>query len=220
MRGTLAMVPAFVLTMVVEVVVIVTTEISQAELWATSILLFWALYGVSAMVLTWHAFGRVPAEELERRILATAPPEGRARRALWAWFGGGAVSWALTGSTIAVIAVVYLALNPAIASSPFVSWSAVAAIASAWAVTSTAYAVRFARENVERGGADFPGEGRPAFTEYVYLAVQLGTTFSSSDVTITSSSMRRVVIGNSVISFAFNTVIVALFVSVLISRVG
>ena len=218
-RGLAAFVPAFLATMALEALIIVTTEVSVLELGTTSVLAFWTFYGVSAIFLTWRAFGRLTAAELERRLRATAPPEGRWRQVLWATLGGGAVSWALTGSTIAVVAVVYLALNPSLASSPLVSWSAVAAIAASWAVTSTAYAVRFARENVARGGLDFPGGNRPTLTEYVYLAVQVGTTFSGSDVEVTTPAMRRVVTGNSIISFAFNTVIVALFVSVLISRV-
>jgi uncharacterized membrane protein len=219
-RGTVAMIPAIVLTFVVEIVLIATTEITLGQLYATVILLFWAIYAMTVIFLTWRAFGALSPDELERRLVATAPPTGRGRRMLWALFGGGAVSWALTGSVIAVVAVVYLALNSDVASSPFVTWTAVAAIAASWAVTATAYAVRIARENAVRGGADFPGDGHPAFTEYIYLAVQIGTTFSSSDVSITSTRMRRVVTGNSIISFAFNTVIVALLVSVLITRIS
>jgi uncharacterized membrane protein len=219
-RGTVALIPAMVLTFVIEIVLIVTTDITLSQLYATVILLFWVIYAVVLIVLTWRAFGALSPEELDRQLVATAPPSGRWRRMLWALFGGGAVSWALTGSVIAVIAVIYLALNPDVASSPFVTGTAVLAIAASWAVTTTAYSVRIARENALRGGADFPGDGRPTFSEYVYLAVQIGTTFSSSDVSITSTRMRRVVTGNSIISFAFNTVIVALLVSVLITRIS
>lgn len=219
-RGTVAMVPALLITFAIEIVLIAATEITLGQLYATVILLFWAIYAVTVILLTWRAFGSLSTAELERRLVATSPPSGRWRRMLWSLFGGGAVSWAITGSLIAVIAVIYLALNPEVASSPFVTWNAVAAIAASWAVTTTAYAVRIARENALRGGAEFPGDGHPAFTDYVYLAVQIGTTFSSSDVSITSTRMRRVVTGNSIISFAFNTVIVALLVSVLITRIG
>ena len=219
-RGTVAMIPAMLLTFVVELVLIIATEITLGQLYATVILLFWTIYAVSVILLTWRAFGSLSSDELDRRLASTAPPSGRGRRMLWALFGGGAVSWALTGSVIAVFAVIYLALNPGVASSPLVTWTAVAAIAASWAVTTTAYAVRIARENAIRGGADFPGDGHPTFTEYIYLAVQIGTTFSSSDVSITSTRMRRVVTGNSIISFAFNTVIVALLVSVLITRIS
>jgi uncharacterized membrane protein len=219
-RGTTAMAPALILTFLVEVALILTTDISVVQLYATVILLFWTIYAICVVLLTWRTFGSLSPDELGRHLAATAPPTSRWRRLTWSVFGGGAVSWALTGSVIATIAVVYLALNPDVASSPFVTWTAVAAIAASWAVTTTAYAVRIARENTARGGAQFPGGEAPAFTEYLYLAVQIGTTFSSSDVDVTTSRMRRVVTGNSIISFAFNTVIVALLVSVLITRIG
>jgi uncharacterized membrane protein len=219
-RGTTAMGPALLVTFLVEVLLILTTDMTLLQLYATVILLFWTLYAVSVVLLTWRTFGSLSPDELTRHLAATAPPTSRWRRMVWSTLGGGAVSWALTGSVIATIAVVYLALNPDVASSPFVTWTAVAAIAASWAVTTTAYAVRIARENTARGGAEFPGDEAPAFTEYLYLAVQIGTTFSSSDVDITTSRMRRVVTGNSIISFAFNTVIVALLVSVLITRIG
>jgi uncharacterized membrane protein len=219
-RSTLAMIPALALTLLGEIAVIAVTEVTQIQLYATAILLFWSLYGICVILLTWRALGAVPAEELHRRLSATAPPAGRWRRMMWSTLGGGAVSWALTGSVVAVVAVIYLALNPEVASSPFVTWAAVAAIAVSWATTTTAYAVRMARENTALGGAEFPGDERPGFTDYLYLAVQVGTTFSASDVDITTSRMRRVVIGNSIISFTFNTVIVALLVSVLITRIG
>jgi uncharacterized membrane protein len=119
-----------------------------------------------------------------------------------------------------VLAVIYLALNPRVASSPLVTWCAVAAVAGSWAVTMVSYAVRIARENTLRGGAEFPGDEPPRFSDYLYVAAQLGTTFGGSDVNFTTRPMRRIVTGDSIISFTFNTVIVALLVSVLIARVS
>ena len=53
--------------------------------------------------------------------------------------------------------------------------------------------------------------------DFNYLAIQVSTTFSSSDVTIEHTAARRVVSVHSLIAFAFNTIIVALLVSVLVS---
>ena len=64
------------------------------------------------------------------------------------------------------------------------------------------------------GGLDFPG-GPPAEMDFAYFAFTLGMTFQTSDVTIVSAEMRRVALGHAVIAFAFNTVILALAVSVL-----
>ena len=85
------------------------------------------------------------------------------------------------------------------------------------AEAATAYAVRYAREQAASGGVSFAKTPEPVFADYLYLAVQIATTFSSSDVTIETTRMRRLVTANSLISFTFNTVIVALLVSVLVS---
>lgn len=219
-RGLISMVPAVILTFAGQFVLILVMEIDLLQLTAASVLLFWAVYCVSAIVVTLTVFGRVDADELSRRMRATAPPTGRLRHILWASMGGGAVSWAITGSSFAILAVIYMALNPRVAASPAVTWCAVAAVAGSWAVTMLSYAVRIARENVLRGGAEFPGDEAPRFSDYLYLAAQLGTTFGGSDVSFTKRSMRRIVTGDSIISFTFNTVIVALLVSVLIARVS
>ncbi len=84
-------------------------------------------------------------------------------------------------------------------------------------LTLTAYAVHYAREQSDNGGLDFPKTPTPTYADYFYLAVQVGTTFGASDVTVESTRMRRLVTGNSLISFTFNTVIVALLVSLLVT---
>ena len=54
------------------------------------------------------------------------------------------------------------------------------------------------------------------FLDFFYLAVQVATTFASADVSVTTTKARRLITANSLISFGFNTVIVALLVSVLV----
>jgi uncharacterized membrane protein len=217
-RGIVAIVPAFVVAVLFPLVAPGLVEAVDAPIAST--LLGWVAYGVAVVILTWVAFGRASAGELARRLAATEPSERLLARILWIAFGGGAVLWAVSGSAIAVIAVVYLALHPSGDRSTVFAWAAVLAIASSWALTANAFAVRYARENVRRGGAEFPGPAAPEFSDYVYLAIQLGTTFAGSDVQFTTKRMRRTAAVHSVLSFAFNSVIVALLVSVLLTRIG
>jgi uncharacterized membrane protein len=72
------------------------------------------------------------------------------------------------------------------------------AVAAAWALTHTAYALRYAHlfyrdHGTGVGGLDFP----------------VGMCFQVSDVTISNGKLRRVVLGHSVLSFAYNTAIIA-----------
>ena len=66
-------------------------------------------------------------------------------------------------------------------------------------------------------GLDYPGDGPDTFSDFLYVSIQLSTTFATSDVSVTTARARRLVSVHSVIAFAFNSVIVALLVSVVLS---
>jgi uncharacterized membrane protein len=53
------------------------------------------------------------------------------------------------------------------------------------------------------------------FWDCIYLATQVQTTFSSSDVTVGTTLTRKIVTGHTIVAFAFNTVIIALLIAVL-----
>lgn len=38
---------------------------------------------------------------------------------------------------------------------------------------------------LERGGLDFPGDDEPGLIDFAYFAMAVGTTFGSTDVTVT-----------------------------------
>ncbi len=64
-----------------------------------------------------------------------------------------------------------------------------------------------AREHA--AGLDFPGEERPDYRDFAYFSYVIGMTCQVSDVAVTSRGMRRLVLLHGVLSFGFNTVILA-----------
>jgi uncharacterized membrane protein len=48
----------------------------------------------------------------------------------------------------------------------------------------------------------------------MYFSFTLAVAFQTSDVSVTSSALRRLVLVHSVLSFVFNTAIVALMVNI------
>ncbi|HJE91001.1 MAG TPA: DUF1345 domain-containing protein, partial [Dietzia timorensis] len=68
-----------------------------------------------------------------------------------------------------------------------------------------------------RGGLAFPGRGRIGFADYLYFSLAVQMTFGTSDVVITDRSTRRNVTVHAATAFAFNTVIIAMIVSLLVS---
>jgi uncharacterized membrane protein len=65
------------------------------------------------------------------------------------------------------------------------------------------------------GGLQFPGKAEPDYLDFVYFSFIVGMTFQVSDVNITSRKIRRVCIGHALLSFAFNTAILALSINVI-----
>jgi uncharacterized membrane protein len=101
----------------------------------------------------------------------------------------------------------------------------VTAVVAAWLLTHTAYTLRYAhlyyRDDDEgEGGLGFPGEGAPAYVEFAYFAFTIGMCFQVSDVAVTSRQIRRAVLGQSLLSFAYNTAILATAVSLVVGVLG
>jgi uncharacterized membrane protein len=67
------------------------------------------------------------------------------------------------------------------------------------------------------GGLDFPGTDEPGVWEFLYYAFTIGTTAQTSDTNVRSTRMRRATLAHSVLSFFYNTAIIALAVNAVIS---
>jgi uncharacterized membrane protein len=91
-----------------------------------------------------------------------------------------------------------------------------------WLMTHTTFALRYAHEYYEvehgaagiAGGLDFPGEKRPDYLDFMYFSLVLGMTFQVSDVQITARKFRRMATVHGLLSFLFNTIILALTVNI------
>lgn len=98
-------------------------------------------------------------------------------------------------------------------------WGCLAAVALAWVLTHTSYTLRYAHlyyldveapdADVEAGGLEFPRDGKPCLLDFAYFSFTVGMTFQVSDVIVTSTAMRRTVLAQAVLSFAYNTAVLA-----------
>ncbi len=59
-------------------------------------------------------------------------------------------------------------------------------------------------------GVIFPSEKQPDFLDFAYFSFVIGMTCQVSDVQVTSRRIRRIVLWHGLLSFGFNTVILAL----------
>lgn len=68
-----------------------------------------------------------------------------------------------------------------------------------------------------RGGLQFPGTPEPVGSDFVYYSYVIGMTAQTSDTNVTTSAMRRTTLRHSIVSFFFNTVLVAAAVNVVVA---
>jgi uncharacterized membrane protein len=90
----------------------------------------------------------------------------------------------------------------------------VTTVALSWAMTHTAFTLRYAhlyyREDSEGvGGVTFPGDQPPTYFDFAYFAFTIGMCFQVSDVCVLSPQIRRAVLLHALISFAYNSFILA-----------
>lgn len=91
-------------------------------------------------------------------------------------------------------------------------------ILCSWFFVHTIFAIHYAHEYYgnqgEQGGLTFPHKGKPDYWDFLYFSFNLGAAAQTSDVVIVSKRMRRLALGHTILSFLFNTTVLALAVNV------
>lgn len=68
-----------------------------------------------------------------------------------------------------------------------------------------------------RGGLDFPATPEPSGWDFAYYSFVIGMTAQTSDTSVSSTAMRRITLAHSIVSYFFNTVLVAAAVNTAVS---
>jgi uncharacterized membrane protein len=99
-------------------------------------------------------------------------------------------------------------------------------ITLSWAVVHTAFALHYAHDYYrgdKPGGLQFPSGDQHDHADYwdfVYFSFVIGMTAQVSDVGITDKIIRRTATVHGIISFAFNTALLALMVNIAASTIS
>lgn len=103
----------------------------------------------------------------------------------------------------------------------------VGSVACSWLLIHTIFAFRYAHlfytceteekgiKKKHRGGLLFPNDKTPDYLDFAYFAFVIGMTFQVSDVQVSSSTIRRLALLHGLLSFMFNTVILALSINII-----
>lgn len=87
------------------------------------------------------------------------------------------------------------------------------------------HALRYARlyyrdDGAGEGGLEFPGKEPPDDFDFAYFSFTIGMCFQVSDVSVSSRLIRRTVLVHSLVSFLYNTAILALALNLVFGRLG
>jgi uncharacterized membrane protein len=171
------------------------------------------LYGPIFLALTALAFRGLHGDRL-RALLVRSDERSRLVRF---FFLSGPKSWAAIVVFVGVASVVLLATGDLERSGIWLPAICVLGVAGTWVLMVAVFAVDYMRSWANDHSLTFPGTEERTLRDFLYLSVQLSTTFSSSDVQLVRGSVRSLAIIHSVLAFAYSTAIIAVFASLLIS---
>lgn len=101
----------------------------------------------------------------------------------------------------------------------------VSTIVGSWLLVHTIFASHYAKDYYQDdpstpeiddvGGLEFPNCTQPDYWDFLYFSFVIGMTSQVSDVQVLSRPMRRLTLFHSVLSFFFNTAILAMSINII-----
>ncbi len=97
---------------------------------------------------------------------------------------------------------------------------ALATVAGAWLLLPVSFALSYAStyfRATHGSGLQFPGADdsfKPGFADFLYFSFTIAVAAQTADVSVSSTEMRRLVLLQALLSFVFNTAILALTINI------
>jgi len=193
---------------------VVFAFLTSGQLTAQNMLLSWDVGVVCYLAMTWF------------RMLRAEPHHIRARASALD-FSDSLLLILTVGSAIASLACIGIELHGLKDAPPDEALGrgliAAATILVSWTFLHTLftghYAHHFYADIDDKPGSDgglgFPDKiEEPIYWDFFYFAFVIGVAAQTADVGVTSTSMRKIALAHSVLSFFFNTTILALAINV------
>ena len=173
---------------------------------ADALLAAWVAATGFYLVRTWWSLWPLDADDTAR--LATREDPGRAASDV-------VLLWMAAVSLVSVVVVMFGGQERSAGRMTL----GVLSIAGSWGVVHTVHWLRYARlyYTGPDGGIDFHDAGRPAYRDFAYVALTVGTTFQVSDTDLTDAEMRATVMRHGLMSFGYATVVIATTINIVAS---
>ena len=136
-----------------------------------------------------------------------------------------ALSWifplvaSLVGVNAALLAITVRApIDGTRAGYTFTGVVAAVGIILSWHLLHTGFAQIYEsmqHRDPQQPGLEFPRTTTPGLADYLYFAFTVGTSFATSDASVTTVRMRWLVLLHSVVSFFYNALVVAVAIQII-----
>lgn len=178
----------------------------------TRLIAGWNVFSLSMIVMNWVTFNITDSKEIRSQVQVQDP-----KRAI--------VFILVLIATIASILAVVMMIIVKEGGNVETVWRipmAITGMVLSWILIHTLFTLRYAHiyygNDVDNptnhaGGLSFPGGKRPEYLDFAYFSFVLGMTFQVSDIEITSRSLRTLALFHGMISFAYNTIMIALVIN-------
>ncbi len=133
-------------------------------------------------------------------------------------------------AVVVVVVSLFLALNRQPEGNALELLLAFASVLGGWLTIHTMVAIHYGHlywqpdtttEKLDtRGGLEFPGSPEPCGYDFLYFSFVIGMTAQTSDTAVTTTAMRKLNLLHAVVSYFFNTVLLAAAVNAAVSLAG
>ena len=199
-------------------VAIIIFFLSQRTPPAVQAILVWSSFCFTILLMLWAIILTTTAAEV--KVIAVKQDSSRTIISVFVLFA----------SVLSLFAVVFLMRelpNPKQAGYPYHVGFAITSVILSWLMIHTIFAIRYAHlyynllyeermsQKEHKGGLIFPTEDPPDYFDFAYFSFVIGMTWQVSDIQISSRRIRRIVLMHALLSFVYNTVILALSINII-----
>ncbi len=183
----------------------------------TRIVISWDVFGLCMLITIWRLFFSLQPEQVRKQ----AQIEDESRTIIFVIV--------LASVFISLMGIVILLNNKTkgLINTHIHAPVSILGVGISWLVLHSIFTLRYAHiyyDNISdnnniKGGIVFPEENYPDYLDFAYFAFVIGMTFQVSDTNVTLKKIRRLALLHGIISFVYNTIIVAISISIIINLI-
>jgi uncharacterized membrane protein len=190
---------------------------------STRTIITWDTFAITTLILAWLTIVTTPPDKLRAR----AQKQDLSHILIFIFV--------LVTACAGLFSVGFLFFSKQAFQEPVHFWihlfAALIAVICSWMLVHTVFGLRYAHTyygdpdgplgpKTHAAGLQFPGDREPDYVDFAYFSFVIGMTFQVSDVVITSRDFRKLALVHGMLSFGFNTVILALALNTVSTVLG